>query len=164
VPLKTCDTVGITDLVVNILSLAPCGRGKNFLATKELRNSGEGLIVEKFSSLEVEFDPFPLLRGEGRKSMRDSSIRFSGEVSTRRECHTALDAVSHGLRVEQLRSLEVEKKYRHCERSEFTPEAIQLNVGQVCPTYSPSPVNSSKLLNSSTSKLLPPLKKGGKKC
>ena len=48
--------------------------GKNFLATKELRNSGEGLIVDKFSSLEVE------------------------------------------------------KKYRHCERSEFTPEAIQKNV------------------------------------
>ena len=55
--------------------------GKNFLATKELRNSGEGLIVDKFSSLEVE------------------------------------------------------KKYRHCERSEFTPEAIQLNVGLVNPTY-----------------------------
>jgi len=42
-------------------------------------------------------------------------------------CHTALDAVSQ--------CLGVEKKYRHCERSEFTPEAIQLNVGQVCPTY-----------------------------
>ena len=59
--------------------------------------------------------------------MRDSSIRFSGEVSTRRVCHTVLDTVSHGLGVEN--------KYRHCERSEFTPEAIQLNVGQVCPTY-----------------------------
>ena len=94
-------------------------------------------------------------------------------------CHTVLDTVSHGFGVEELRSLEVEKKcstpsptlswicstlpefricgfatvcsicslsglvtrrpsanplplgegvFRHCERSEFTPEAIQKNV------------------------------------
>jgi len=33
-------------------------------------------------------------------------------------CHTALDTVSHGFGVEYLRSLGVEEKYRHCERSE----------------------------------------------
>ena len=41
-------------------------RGKNFLATSELRNSGEGLSFSKTTQL-------PLLTGEGR-----------GEVATRR--------------------------------------------------------------------------------
>ena len=72
--------------MVNILSLAPCGRGKNFLATKELRNSGEGLIVDKFSSLEVEkkLQTYPLLRGEVAV-VRAERATNAGEVSTRRE-------------------------------------------------------------------------------
>lgn len=55
-------------------------------------------------------------------------------VEKKLQCHTALDAVSHGFEVEEWSSLEVEQKYRHCEHSEFTPEAIQLRVGVENPT------------------------------
>ena len=52
-------------------------RGKNFLATSELKNSGEGLSFSKITQL-------PLLTGEGR-----------GEVATRSaDCHPELDSGS----------------------------------------------------------------------
>ena len=41
--------------------------------------------MQRFQSNSQEETFTPLLRGEGRKSMRDSSIRFSGEELTRRE-------------------------------------------------------------------------------
>jgi len=50
-------------------------------------------------------------------------------------CHTALDAVPQGFGVEEFSSLEVEKKYRHCERMRSNPGKHQASSCTYKPKY-----------------------------
>ena len=69
----------------------------------------------------------PLSEGEGCFQCEDLSIRKQGEGSSRRVCHTALDAVSQ--------DFGVEKKYRHCERMRSNPEKHQASSRTYKPKY-----------------------------
>ena len=87
----------------------------------------------------------PVLQGLEERNLFNLAIADQVRNDINVNCHTALDAVSQ--------DLGVEKKYHHCECSEFTPaktrllvtkptsqntftpESIQLRVGLVNPTY-----------------------------